>query len=117
MNDPVFFAPFAAVTVAEIAGWVGAELPRGGGDTRISAVGPLDDAGPGCLVFLDNPKYVTLLGATEAAACLVAPKHAGKVPDAVVPIVAAEPYRAWAMVLARLYPDAARPQGITRCSG
>ncbi|MBA5776530.1 UDP-3-O-(3-hydroxymyristoyl)glucosamine N-acyltransferase [Stappia sp. F7233] len=117
MSDPVFFPPFRPLTVDDIAAHVGGSLPRGGGDAMVSGVGPLDEARPGQLVFLDNPQYVASLAETEATACLVAEKFAAKVPEHVVPIVVREPYRAWGQILSKLYPDAVRPVGATREAG
>ncbi len=38
---------------------------------RSTSVAPLDQAGPGDLVFLDNPRYADALAGTRATACLV----------------------------------------------
>lgn len=117
MSDPVFFAAFTPVTAGEVASWVGGALPRQGGDVMIAGVGPLDDARPGQLVFLDNPQYIPSLASTEASVCLVSNRYADRVPAQVVPIVVAEPYRAWGMILARLFPEAMRPVGATAAEG
>lgn len=117
MSEPFFFEPFAPTGVSDIADWVGGELPRGESDVRITAVGPLEDSAAGQLVFFDNPKYIPMLETTRAAACLVARKHADKVPDGVVPIVVEQPYKAWGQVLARLYPDSMRPTSLDGSRG
>ncbi|WP_349360515.1 UDP-3-O-(3-hydroxymyristoyl)glucosamine N-acyltransferase [Stappia sp.] len=117
MSDPSFFSAFAPVRVSELASWCGGELPSGGGDVEISAVAPLEDAGPGMLVFFDNPKYLGTLETTRAAACLVAKKHAAKIPETVVAIVVAQPYKAWGQILGRLYPDAMRPTALEGTQG
>lgn len=117
MSDPVFFPEFTPVRIADLANWVDGELPAGGGDTLIDGVGPLDDARAGQLVFLDNPKYVAHLETARASACLIAQKHLARVPDHVVPVVVAEPYRAWGVVLAKLFPQGMRPSGATENSG
>ncbi|WP_417773221.1 UDP-3-O-(3-hydroxymyristoyl)glucosamine N-acyltransferase [Stappia sp.] len=109
MSDPVFLAPFEPVSVRQLADWVGGDLPRGGDETMISTVGPLEDSAPGQLVFFDNTKYLPMLAETRAAACLIGKRHADKVPEGVVAIVVGEPYRAWGIVLSKLYPAALRP--------
>ncbi|MXN67014.1 UDP-3-O-(3-hydroxymyristoyl)glucosamine N-acyltransferase [Stappia sp. GBMRC 2046] len=113
MSDPVFFQVFAPLSVADVAALANGELPAGGGEKIIDGVGPLDDAREGQLVFLDNPKYVPHLETTKATACLIAKKHVGKVPASIVPIVVADPYRSWGIILGRLYPQGLRPPGAT----
>ena len=112
MSDPCFFAPFEPVALATVAEWVTGDLPRGGGEVQVSGVAPLEDASAGDIVFFDNPRYLPMLATTSAAACIVARKHADKVPDGVVPVVADQPYKAWAQLLARLYPASMRPLAL-----
>ncbi|MCA1297126.1 UDP-3-O-(3-hydroxymyristoyl)glucosamine N-acyltransferase [Stappia indica] len=109
MTDPVFFDAFAPVTIADLAAWVEGDLPAGGGERVIDSVGPLEDAVSGQLVFFDNTKYLPMLAETVATACLVSQRHAAKVPESVTPIVVREPYRAWGIILGRLYPAALSP--------
>ena len=116
MSDPSFFAPFAPVSVRDLAEWCGGDLAEEG-QAEITSVAPLEDAGPGALVFFDNTKYLAVLSQTRAAACLVAKKHASKVPDGVAAIVVDQPYKAWGLILARLYPDAMRPMSLDGTSG
>ena len=112
MSDPSFFPAPRSTTVAEVCSWVGAAAP----DERsayvvLQGVGPLDTAAPGDLTFLDNKKYVDQLATTRASACLVASRFADKVPDGVVAIVVADPYRAFATVVGRFYPAALKLEG------
>jgi UDP-3-O-[3-hydroxymyristoyl] glucosamine N-acyltransferase len=113
MTMPVFFRRAETPSIAEIAAWTGASL-QGEGDPAalIAAVAPIDQAGAGALTFLDNPRYAADLERTAAAACLVTARYASKVPAGTLALVVAEPYRAVATVLARLYPDAMRPASI-----
>lgn len=117
MSDPVFLAPFAPVSVAVLAEWAGGTLPRGGSDVEIVSVGPLEDSAPGQLVFFDNVKYLPMLAGTRAAACLVGKRFLDKVPEGVVPVVVAEPYRAWGQILGRLFPAALRPPVLDGSAG
>ena len=118
MTDPVFFRLAGAISLAEIAALTGAKLPDDAdGALLIDAVAPLDAAGPGDLVFLDNPRYAPDLERTRARACLVAPKFVEKVPAHVIAMVVGQPYRACAMVTARLFPDAMRPQSSFGATG
>jgi UDP-3-O-[3-hydroxymyristoyl] glucosamine N-acyltransferase len=111
MGDPVFFKPARALGLGEIAALVGATAPAGPlADLTIDNVAPLDQAGEGDLSFIDNPQYLPMVATTRATACLVAEKFADRVPAGTVAIVCAQPYRALALVLQVLFPDAMRPQ-------
>ncbi|MCI4680438.1 UDP-3-O-(3-hydroxymyristoyl)glucosamine N-acyltransferase [Rhodoblastus acidophilus] len=110
MEEMKFFRRAVAPTLAEIVEWTGAK-PAGEVDlnVKIFDVAPLDRARPGDLVFLDNPKYADQLAQTRATACLVSERYADRAPAGVAALVVREPYRACAMVTARIYPEAARP--------
>ncbi len=60
------------MTVRDIAGWLKATVV-GPEDTPITTVSKIEDAGPGSLTFLANPKYERYLQRTEASAILVPP--------------------------------------------
>ncbi len=110
MGNPIFFHAVLTPTLAEIIAWTGATASEGADLTRkITSVGPLDQGVPGSLVFLDNPKYADALPATQASACLIGAKYADRVPAGTVALVSAEPYRAFAQVVARMFPAAMRP--------
>lgn len=118
MNDPVFFIPSLRPAIADIVQWTGAvALPGSLLDTTIDSIGALDQAGPGALTFLENAKYASQLAQTRASACLVAQKFADKVPAGTVALVVAEPYRAFAQTVARMFPDAMRPQSAFGATG
>ncbi|MEM5585001.1 UDP-3-O-(3-hydroxymyristoyl)glucosamine N-acyltransferase [Roseibium sp. AS2] len=110
MSEPNFFKTPDPVTLGEIASWAGAEILRGDPSLEIAGVAPLEDAGAGMLVFFDNTIYLKQLEGTTAAACLVGKRHKDKVPEGVAVLVCADAYRSWALVLARLYPEAMQPR-------
>ena len=113
MTGPVFFRPSCVPSLAEIVAWTGAVAGEGADlALTIDHVAPLDQAGPGALAFLDNAKYADLLRATRATACLVPARYADRIPVGTVALVAAEPYRACAQVLGRLFPAALRPGSL-----
>jgi UDP-3-O-[3-hydroxymyristoyl] glucosamine N-acyltransferase len=56
--------------LAEIAGRLGCEL-RGDGEIEIQRVTGIEEAGPGDLTFLSNPKYLPKLKTTRAAAIIL----------------------------------------------
>jgi UDP-3-O-[3-hydroxymyristoyl] glucosamine N-acyltransferase len=118
MDELKFFRRAMAPTLADIVAWTGAK-PASDVDLaqEIRDVAPLDRARPGDLVFLDNPKYVEQLERTRASACLIGERYAKKVPAGVVALVAREPYRACALVAAKIYPEAARPFALFEAHG
>ena len=110
MNDPVFFRPALTPTIADIAAWTGAQPSAGADPTAvISGVAPLDQGAPGQLVFLDNAKYADDLQTTRATACLVAARYAPRVPEGTIALVTPQPYRAFGVILQKMYPDALCP--------
>lgn len=113
MSDPTFFEQPGPVELAKIIEWADAELYRGAVETLITGVAPVEDAGPGDLVFFDNMIYRDQLAATRAEACLVPKKHRDKVPEHVAVLVCSDAYRSWAKVLANLYPAAMIPADTT----
>jgi len=110
MSEPYFFHFPSGVLLGDIAEWANAEIVNGASDAPITSVAPLENAGAGALVFFDNPAYLSALEGTAAAACLVSERNRAKVPEGVAALVCKEAYRSWAMVLARLYPDAMVPR-------
>ena len=118
MSEPVFFPKNPPLTLRQIAEIAGAALPEGADpDSAVSGVAPLESAGGNDLAYMDNPKYVDALARTGARACLVSRRFAAKVPAATVALVIDQPYHAYAEILARLYPAAARPGSSFGASG
>lgn len=113
MDHPVFFDCAGPFTLKEMAATTGAELPaETPGQTaalEVSNVRALSDAGPTDLAFFDNRKYMAQLQATKAGACLVHRAFAERVPEGTVALITAKPYRAFALALAKFYPDAMWP--------
>ncbi|MDP8919043.1 MAG: UDP-3-O-(3-hydroxymyristoyl)glucosamine N-acyltransferase [Pseudomonadota bacterium] len=95
-----------------------AALPDGtDGEFLLRGVAPLETAGPGDLAYMDNPAYGGALAATRAAACLVTPRYASKVPSGTVALVTPQAYRVFAQVLAILFPSAMRPESSFAATG
>lgn len=118
MTEPVFFRLASPLTLADIVSITGAKAPEGAAlDLALSGVAPLDRAGPTDLVFLDNPRYASDLELTKAGACLVAPKFVARVPAGTVALVSPQPYKAFASVTARFYPDSMRPGSVFGSTG
>ena len=108
-----FFPLAAAPTLREVAQWTGAALGEGSDPARVvHDVAALDEAGPDDLSFFDNPRYLEDFKRTRAGAVLVAPRYAEQAPAGTAKLTTPQPYRAMALVMTRLYPQAARPQSV-----
>ena len=111
MEHPGFFERAAPVRLQDLADKVGAQLGPGvDPEFLIHNVKPLLDAGLGDLSFFDNRKYLPQLQETRASACLVAPAFADRVPKGTSVLLSAAPYRAFALALQNLYPEAMTPK-------
>ena len=109
MADPVFFTRAATPTIAEIAALVQAPVPESADANRvIRGASPIEYAGPFDIAYMDNPRYAEALGATRAAACVVAKRFAPRVPPKTVALITSDPYRAFARI-AQMFPGAKRP--------
>ncbi len=109
MADGRFFVPRGPFALGELATLADARLCGGDPDQSIRDVASLADAAGDQITFLDNPKYFSKARATRAAACLVRPAHADRLPIEVARLITDEPYRGYALIAARFYPTAAAP--------
>jgi UDP-3-O-[3-hydroxymyristoyl] glucosamine N-acyltransferase len=96
------------VRLGEIVARFGGEIV-GAGDTAISRIATLENAGAGDLAFLANPKYRHQLATTRAAAVIMAPPAVEGVAAA---ILTAQPYLYYARVAQWLNPPPAPEPGI-----
>ena len=96
----------------EIAEWLNGQIV-GPADVEIRVPAKIEEAGPGAITFLANPKYARFLATTRASAVLVGPavdpSAVGR-PDLSL-LVVADPYVAFLQVLKRLLPP---PDPFTR---
>jgi UDP-3-O-[3-hydroxymyristoyl] glucosamine N-acyltransferase len=96
------------VKLRELSERLGCRL-EGGGDIEIGRVAALDQAGPGDVTFLSNPRYAAALGATRASAVILGE-------DAPAPPCAAlrspNPYLAFSRAVGLLTPVPAPVPGI-----
>lgn len=102
-GDPRFFrcaGPFALAAVVDAAG---ADAPPR--RLTLHRVAPLAAATQQDVSFcLNGRKHLAALAATQAAAVIVHPDMAGKVPDTAVGVVASDPLVAWTHVAALFHP-------------
>jgi UDP-3-O-[3-hydroxymyristoyl] glucosamine N-acyltransferase len=97
------------LTLSYLAERLGAEL-RGDGDIVVSAVATLEQARPGELSFLANPKYRRHLAGTRASAVVLAADDAAACP--VAALVAEHPYLCYARAARSLHPAPRLESGI-----
>jgi UDP-3-O-[3-hydroxymyristoyl] glucosamine N-acyltransferase len=118
MAESNFFPQSQTLNLRQVAEMANVTLPDGtDGEFLLRGVAPLENAGPGDLAYMDNPADVSALTATRAAACLVTPRYAPKVPSHTVALVTPQAYRVFAQVLAVLFPSAMRPESSFAATG
>lgn len=92
----------------ELAASVGGTV-IGDGDVDISGVAAIEEAQPGEITFISNPKYLSMLSATKASAVIVSPN----VTQGDKPLLSiANPYLAFAKILSLYTQKAYQPKGI-----
>lgn len=118
MSDCIFFKPSGSLSLASIAEAAGVALPEGADpDAVVTGVASLESAGPDDLAYMDNARYGDALESTRARVCLVSKRFAARVPERTIALVTRDPYRAYAVLLGRLYPDALRPGSLFAAAG
>ena len=88
-----------AVTLQELANAIGAELV-GDPNLPITGVNTLEEAEPGQVTFLANPKYLKQLEGTRASAVIVAPSVSV---NHVAILKAKDPYYAFSLAVQRIH--------------
>lgn len=96
------------MTLAGLAAKLNAEFV-GDPELVLTGVGTLDEAGPGQLSFLANPKYAPLLASTRAGAVVVDPSS---VREGMAHIVTPKPYLAFAMAVTIFNPPSHPGNGV-----
>jgi UDP-3-O-[3-hydroxymyristoyl] glucosamine N-acyltransferase len=87
------------LTLQQLAAEIGAELVGEGG-VRVGSVNTLEEAEPGQLSFLSNPKYEKQLESTRASGVIVGPSVAS---DRVALLKVKDPYYALAQAVVKLH--------------
>lgn len=109
-GDPRFFARSGPQTLAAVV-----DAARGKAHPArlmLTGIAPLQTAGESDVSFLDNRKYAAALERSRAAAVIVHPEMAARVPKTAVAIETPEPYAAWARVAALFHPPPPARAGI-----
>ena len=94
--------------LADLAAYLGATL-HGDPDAEVTSAAGLEDARPGQLTFVANPKYTPLARTTQATAVLVDPTFEA---IAAATLRISNPYLAFARALELFYTPPAYPPGI-----
>src|ERR1700710_1158805 len=95
--------------LSELAERLGATLTDGDGQVEITGVAGIEEAGPGQVTFVANPKYAALARTTRAAAVIVEPSFA-ETPTPTLRV--ANPYLAFARAIECFYQPPAYAPGI-----
>ncbi|HXC97394.1 MAG TPA: UDP-3-O-(3-hydroxymyristoyl)glucosamine N-acyltransferase [Edaphobacter sp.] len=98
-----------SITLAKMAEYLDATLHGGDPTAEITRVAGIENAGPGDLTFVSNPKYAALARTTKATAILVEPKFP-EIPAATLRVE--NPYLAFAFAIELFYRAPAYPPGI-----
>jgi UDP-3-O-[3-hydroxymyristoyl] glucosamine N-acyltransferase len=95
--------------LAQLGAALGARLENGSPDTEITGVAGIEEAGPGQLTFVANPKYASAARKTKASAVIVADDF----PALATPMLRSKnPYLAFARAIALFHPPARYERGI-----
>lgn len=92
----------------ELALYLGGKV-IGDGEVRVTGLASLDDAGPGQITFLANPKYAAKVATTRAAAVVLPPGAEGHGKNV---IECANPYLAFARLLTLFHVPPRIPRGV-----
>lgn len=110
MVDERFFTHAGPLALRDMVALTGATLSVAGGAAADEArsfgqVAPLETATADDISFFDNVKYLEAFAASKAGACFVRPKFVNRAPHGMVLLVTDEPYYAFALTSAKLYPE------------
>jgi UDP-3-O-[3-hydroxymyristoyl] glucosamine N-acyltransferase len=95
--------------LSDLAARVGARI-EGGNDPIVTGVAPIEEAGPGQVTFLANPKYARFARTSTASAIIAKDRVQG----AHAPFLLSEnPYFTFACVVELFHPPVRRPAGIS----
>lgn len=108
MVDSRFYPPGRNFSIAELAGFLNAEIKHGDGDASINGVSSLADAALHDIAFYNDAKYKNDLSATKAGALLISPKQDVDISDCPSAILHVEnPYKSYALMAQKIFPEQA----------
>src|SRR5579864_4657481 len=95
--------------LSQIATALDARLENGSANTEITGVNGIEQAGPGDLTFVSNPKYAAAARTTKASAVIVADDFPS-IPGAM--LRAKNPYLSFALALEIFHPPTRYAPGV-----
>lgn len=113
MVDSRFYPPGQTFSIAEIAGFLNAEIKRGDGNASINGVSNLMNAGQNDIVFYNDAKYKNDLAVTKAGALLISTRDEDNIsnfPSAV--LLVDNPYKSYALIAQKIFPDQAKTKPL-----
>jgi UDP-3-O-[3-hydroxymyristoyl] glucosamine N-acyltransferase len=99
----------------DLAAQLGCRL-EGDGEADITRVAGIDQAQPGDITFVDNPRYVSHLASTRASAVIVADDLAIPAGARFTAVRSSKPYVDFARAVAFFIPSSAPAKGVDRLS-
>jgi len=103
------------MTLRDLAGQLGCRL-EGDGGIEIARVAGIDQAQPGDITFVDNPRYVSHLGTTRASAVIVSDDLAVPAGARFAVLRSKQPYVDFARAVALFLPSSAPAKGTDSLS-
>lgn len=98
--------------LSDLAARAGARLD-GDGDVVVTGIAPIEEAGPGQVTFLANPKYTPFARASAASAIIAKARVEGA---QTAFLLSDNPYFTFACVVELFHPPVRRPPGISAAS-
>jgi UDP-3-O-[3-hydroxymyristoyl] glucosamine N-acyltransferase len=98
----------SSLLLSELAGKIGAVLS--GADVEVSGIAPVEEAGPGQVTFLSNPKYARLARETKASAIIAKEPVPG---TSCSFLLTPNPYYAFACAVEQFHPPVRPAPGIS----
>jgi UDP-3-O-[3-hydroxymyristoyl] glucosamine N-acyltransferase len=118
VNEPLFFAPTGALTLAEVVALTAATPAAPSDPARLfHAVAALDQAGPQAIAAADADASRETLAQTRAGACFVTPGQASFLAAGTIALVTETPRRALAGIIGMFYPNAGPPTSMFATRG
>jgi UDP-3-O-[3-hydroxymyristoyl] glucosamine N-acyltransferase len=110
-SSPLFLEQLAKIGEAELRH----PLPSGlSPESLIYDIGTLEEATSRQVAVLHNMKYLKAFTKSKAGACVVSPEAVAKAPCTMALLVSNHPYRAYALMAAKLYSKKARQPLISK---
>lgn len=101
-------------TLGTLLTQLGLPVPQQKADTLITAIKPLDEAGPTDLSFLESPQFYAAAKTTRAGAVFARAADITHLPSTTIALVTNHPYTAFARALQLMYPDIPPQPGISQ---